>query len=157
MRKPIFTWILAVGLFSPSVASADANLCNNTGREIWATYGEQYAFNMGGPGKDWIIGWYDIQPGQCAKPVVGDVCFWWAWVWNNCAAAILYYADDAAGDQWGGWGATLYPTICTTNNAFYENPQYDWGTPSCPSDRVWRFWGGWFYPQPSDDIMITFQ
>lgn len=159
MRKSMFLWIVALCLLYPCVASADANLCNNTGREIWATYGEQYTVEN--PSNDWIVGWYDILSGQCAKPIVGDVCFWWASVWNNCSDNVLFYADDANGDQWGGWGTSLdnntdARSICTTNNAFNENPQYDWDHPSCSPDRVWRFWGAWYYPQPNDDITITF-
>jgi Protein of unknown function (DUF1036) len=159
MRKKIFPWIVGLGLFYPCVALADANLCNHTGGDIWAAYGEQYTITD--TSKDWIIGWYHIQPGQCAKPVVGDVCFWWAFVWNNCSDSVLYYADDAAGDQWGGWGANLANGtdsrfICTTNDAFYENPQYNWENPSCSLDRIWRFWGAWYYPQPNNDVTINF-
>jgi hypothetical protein len=140
--------------FLPRIAMADANLCNNTGREIWATYGEQYYTS-----KDWIAGWYHILPGQCAKPVVGSVCNWWANFWGNCSSFILYYADDASGNQWGGWGWETDPQrkwglwFCTTDNAFDENP---YSGDYCPPDRVWRFWGQWYYPRPNDDITITF-
>jgi hypothetical protein len=105
MRKSMFLWIVPLCLFYPCVASADANLCNNTGRDIWATYGEQYTITD--PSNDFVIGWYHIPSGQCAKPIVGDVCFWWAYVWNNCSGNVLFYADDAAGDQWGGWGTSF--------------------------------------------------
>lgn len=152
MKKRTFLWIAALALFYPRVASADANLCNKTGRDIWATFGEQ--FSLTDPSNDYVVGWYHIRSGQCAKPVVGDVCNWWANVWGNCSNDVLYYADDAAGTQWGP--TSKYTTsICTTNSGFYETPQYSYEHQPCAGGRVWRLWAVWFYGQNSD-ITITF-
>jgi len=157
MRKIILMAILAACLFQTRAALADAHLCNSTGKEIWATFGEQWFGDLGTKsGRDYIIGWYDIQTGQCATPIVGDVCNWWASVWEECSWAILLYADDAFGDQWGGWGSDTWEFICTTDNRFFEYPQYSEVNGNCPADRTWRFWDLWLYGQPNDDVTVTF-
>jgi hypothetical protein len=165
MRNIILISILAIGLFQTRAALADANLCNSSQHTIWANYGEQTFHEDYWNGTSyttaWISGWFQTQPGQCSTPEVGDVCFWWAYFWNNCPDAVFFYADDAFGDQWGGWGAsdannTFGDTICTTNNAFFESPQEQWQNPNCPSDRIWRFWGGMWINGPTDDVNITF-
>jgi len=68
----------------------------------------------------------------------------------------MYYADDAFGGQWGGWGAEVWENICTTNNAFFEYPEFDFLNKSCSPDRVWRFWGAIPYDSPSPGMTITF-
>jgi len=156
MRKFILMSIFAVGLFHASVALADANLCNNSPNPIWASYGEYSASNTA-----WISGWFYTTPGQCSTPLVGDVCFWWAYVWGNCPFAVLFYANDAYGDQWGGWGESVnnngWPqTICTTYNAFYENAQLQWQNSNCPANRVWLYWGGYVLGGPTDTLNINF-
>lgn len=161
MRNFIWMTILAAGqlLLCVPGAMADANLCNSASNPIWASYGEYYANENYWTGETnpsaWIVGWYYVQPGQCATPIAGDVCFWWAYVWNNCPNAVLYYAEDAAGDWWGGANgdSTLPLSICTTQNAFDENAQMD-GV--CSPDRSWLLWSEWFYSQPADDVTVTF-
>jgi hypothetical protein len=150
MRKIIWMTILAAGLFSAPGAFADANLCNATRKPIWTGYGEYQVSSS-----NWIAGWYFVEPGQCATPLVGDVCFWWAWVWSNCASRILYFGENADGEWWGGSNgdSTLGLSICTTQNAFYESPQL---SGKCPRDRSWLLWSTWQYSAPADSVTITF-
>jgi len=147
MHKLIWMTTLAAALFSAPAAFADANLCNASSKTIWAGYGEYDA--------SWISGWYKIPIGQCATPLVGDVCFWWAWVWGNCPNAILYYGESDDGWWWGGSNppSTFGLSICTTQNAFFEDPQL---SGSCPRDRRWLLWSAWFYSRPNDSVTVTF-
>lgn len=157
MRKVILLSILAVGLFHGRPAFADANLCNSTPHTIWGAYGEIY-FSDGSPYNEsgWVDGWFQTEPGQCTTPLVGDVCFWWAWVWGNCPLALVVFADDAFGGHWGGSGGNAEP-ICTTDNAFFENAQIDIIRDPCPPGRILRDWYWWFdYGAPTDSVTITF-
>jgi hypothetical protein len=102
MRK--YLWlILAAGwsvLNGPN-ARADATFCNSWSQPIWSSYGEWHLNEdyWNGTTNPWalIAGWYYIQPGQCATVLIGDVCFWWAYLFNNCPDNVLYYAEDASG------------------------------------------------------------
>lgn len=118
MRNIILISILAIGLFQTRAALADANLCNSGQHTIWADYGEQTFHEDYWNGTSyttaWISGWFQTDPGHCSKPEIGDVCFWWAYFWNNCPDAVLFFADDAFGDQWGGGGRRTATTLLGT-------------------------------------------
>jgi hypothetical protein len=152
----ILASVLAIGCLNPRDALADGNVCNHSNREIWATFGEAFSYTATDQGykKDWIAGWYHLTPGQCAKAVVGDVCFWWANVWHNCSDGIFYFADDANGNWWGG-GGEYPPVICTTNSAFSEMPQFRWLNPNCGGGRAWRTWAIFNYNHTST-VTINF-
>jgi hypothetical protein len=158
VRKVLFilVLILAPALF-PRSALADINLCNSTGRTIWVAFGEQYSFSNQISGSDWISGWYQTDPGQCSTPERGDLCNWWAGEFNNCSWAVMYFAVDASGSQWGGQGAEVWENICTSYNAFFEYPQFDFVNGNCPADRTWFFWGAIPYDWPSAGMTISFQ
>jgi len=142
MRKIIFMWIAVLIVFHSGVASADLNICNNSCGNIWSAAGEQYLSN---PGRDYVTGWYFTPPGQCETIIVGDVCFWWANVFGNCSDNILAFAEDADGHQWGGSVA-----ICTTQSAFFEQPQYNPSNGPCGSGRSTLFWFAYNYSHASD-------
>lgn len=142
MRKIIFIWIAVLVVFHSRVASADLNVCNNGCGNIWTAAGEQYLSNSS---KDYVTGWFFTPPGQCATIIIGDVCFWWANVWGNCSDNILAFSEDAIGDQWGGSTA-----ICTTQSAFFEQPQYNPSNSPCGSGRSSLGWFAYNYSHASD-------
>jgi uncharacterized membrane protein len=143
MRTIVFMGAAVLVVLHTGVASADGKLCNNSCGAIWAAYGEQFSDS----GKDWVAGWWRVQPGQCATVIQGDVCNWWANVWGNCSNNELGFAFDDAGHQWGG-----SVSICTTFNAFDENPDYN---TSCPAGRSALSWGQVNYSHPNNDVTIN--
>jgi uncharacterized membrane protein len=147
MRNSLLLAIVALSLFYGRAASADVRLCNNTDREIWANWGEisQGNFRSG----DFIIGWYHIQPHQCATPISGAVCNFAANVFGNCYWQYAFFANDAFGKTWGG-----STSICTSNSGFNEYPHYGTG---CDAPRVRRDWGlGSFPSGPLSDFTLNF-
>jgi len=144
MRAIGVIWAVAVTLFYSAAALADGKVCNNTcSSSIFTTYGEQYSNSN----QSWVGGWWPVQPGQCTSIIIGDVCNWWANVFGNCPNAVVMFANDATGDTWGG----SLP-ICTTNNAFNEQPQ---SGPSCPAGQSVQSWFQFNYSKPSDDVTIN--
>jgi hypothetical protein len=170
MRKLIAMAVLALGLSlsCPLAAKADANMCNASSHPIWVGFGEAgwdivwVGFDslpiVGDPDSSaWITGWFFVQPGQCAQPIVGDVCWWWADIWGNCYSAILYVAEDASGDIWGGPNGsdTVGALFCTTQNVFDEAPQGQPNT-ACAPGRSWMQWSFWMYSQPANSVTVNF-
>jgi len=144
MRKIIFCMFIGtVAVLRPSLASADLNICNTTCGDIWVAAGEEYFSNHN---RDFVTGWYFTKPGQCATPIIGDVCFWWANVFGNCSDDILAFGEDADGHRWGGSRA-----ICTTQSAFFDQPpQYNPSNGPCAPGRSTLFWFEYNYSHASD-------
>ena len=138
--------VLGLCALGAAPASADVTLCNHSGREIWATYGEKSKGDF--DSDNHILGWYHLAPNECKIPIAGCVCNFAAWLTNNCYWDYVFYAKDAFGAQWTGgeWGPI---NTCTTFNAFFEVPQFWYQGGSCVSPRAWLPWGGNSYPGSS--------
>jgi uncharacterized membrane protein len=147
MRKYIVSFVLGACVLLPALAaSASIKVCNKSGREIWAAYGEKIHPEESREGHIW--GWYHLQPNQCATVISGCACNFWADLFNNCWWDYMFHANDAAGAQWtsGEFGSTA---VCTSFSAFSEEPRYDWQGHSCVAPRAWRGWGIGGYPTGS--------
>jgi len=63
--KPLL--VSALMVVCGSAALADFEICNETGNEAFASIGYK-------DGEDWVSeGWWTLQPGECAIPIVGDL------------------------------------------------------------------------------------
>jgi hypothetical protein len=156
MRVLIHIFIVSVGLLTSGVARADVTFCNRSNSPIWLTYGqfEWYSGAMchiGNSTTDEIRGWWHPDPGQCVTVEGGCNCNWWAYQFGNCPGPDLhYYAEDDAGNWWGGdqgW------STCTPWRAF-DQCDNQWS--SCPDGR-WLTWGSWVHSQPACNLTLTFQ
>jgi len=159
MKKAFLILLVAFCLFRPNTASADGRLCNQTSALISATWGEEWPSAQGYYSKAYAVGWYNISPGSCATPIVGDVCFWWAYLWDNCSTSIITFAFNGSG-TWGGVapGWPWEDTICTPFSAFDQNPpqSLNYGvTQTCTGGSVWQQWAGMDTPV-NDNVTINF-
>lgn len=141
MKRFQLVMIAAMTLGLAAFAHADDQICNKSGRDIWATWGE--IGQVGSPGNDFIVGWYHLKNGQCATPVSGCVCNAEAALFNNCYYGYMFFAKDANGATWSTGDAGTLPT-CTTFNAFGERPMVR--PASCPAPRAMLNWGEGRYP-----------
>jgi uncharacterized membrane protein len=134
-------------LLQASQASASVKMCNKSGREIWATWGET---SQGGADgniqNDHASGWYHLNPGECKTPISGCICNVVALLANNCFGKYLFFAKDANGATWSN-GSAGTVNVCTTFNAFNENPLFNYEGRICQSGRQWLPWGKGKYPE----------
>jgi uncharacterized membrane protein len=140
MKRFNFATMLGICALFATSAFADIRLCNKTGREIWATWGD---ISHGSFNKDnRAYGWYHLDPGQCKVPISGCVCNFAANFAGNCYWQYIFFAKDAFGATWSN-GSDGHGPVCTTFNAFNEVPKTS-GT--CSAPRQWLEWGWGRYP-----------
>jgi uncharacterized membrane protein len=151
MRALIAGLTLGLLIVHATSASASVRLCNRSGRDIWATWGEQGTNN-----NQIAIGWFHLTPNQCKVPISGCICNFAASLFGNCRGMYSFHAHDANGAVWST-GDNGRGFVCTTNNAFYENPIWSHEGLVCPAGRSWLQWGIGSYPtQPFCDFTFNF-